>query len=473
MTLSDPIFQHFSNHLVELYNDPTEIPNEILINKLEDKIRYDQSIQGDLSILDQLAPRILQIIESNETTSRTKKYAIKFLDILLPYYSFNQILSTFSENLLAKAFSGNDYLKKVLAKVLERGDANVIAHGPLFLCLFRAFANPYTQIPTVNAVQRAILKLTRESDEIRQMYLNNSELTHILDDMKSNKLVQSRAIDLIVEILPLIPTLPTSLYLVTEEELAVSDDLLFYRFTVGVWRSLLHQIDSNEILSFLKEKMRPQIDFCCRRFIGEKTLLDNDTFIDYEDFGVVFFLVTLSFAFTDYFEEYDQKYHIVKYAIETYNHYLKSLNFLMGVNMIYLKDSDELYDNLRLSNATTTLFCRFLEAKPIFRKQITVDRFPPSSFDKLIFGDVLQIFGTLVRDDSTIKMLLHHWNNIFDRILNAHVVDTNVSNELQGYLWELYSSEVPSDETKKKVYEKIMDLKNNTSIVEDPLTERI
>lgn len=477
MTIADPIIQRFSNHLLELYDDPYKEPDEILLNEFEDKIRYDDIVKEDTSMLGQLAPLILQIINSNDTTAITKNYAIKFLDILLPHYSFNQIITIFSPDLLLKAFQGNDNLKRVIAKILQRTDSSKIVNAPLFLCLFKTFANPETSLSTVNEVQKAIVSVTLESDQIRQMYLNNIDIVHLLNGMKHDKIVQSRVIDLVCQVLIVVPLLPTSIYLVSEEELARSNDLLFYRFCVGTWQTLLNQVHYDDSLLFLKEKMKPQIDFCCRKFVGEKTLIDDkEIFFDYDDFGTVYFLITVSFVFPDYFRDYNSKYNIIKYASETYRQYSKSLTFLSGVNTVFMRDSEELFENLKLSNATVKLFCRLLNDRTILNERLTVDKFPPTIFDKLVFDDIFEIFGTLCDDNLLIKKLITDWSNIVKRVISFNIVNNVilVSDSLKVYLEKILKSGVSLGELEEPVREKLKKIKGVFTItVEEPLTENM
>lgn len=475
MTIADPVVQQFAEHLNELYDDPYVEPDNLLINELEDKIRYENLVQHDSSILVQLAPTLLRIINSNNTTGITKNYAIKFLDILLPHYSFNQILSVFSEDLLVKAFQGNDNLKRVIAKTLIKADPAKVSHGPLFLCLFKTFANPSTELSTINEVQKAIVALTLESDEIRQMYLNNTEIVQILEEMKHNKVVQSRVIDLVCDILIVIPQLPTSIYLVGEEELARSNDLLFYRFCVGTWRTLLHQIHQDDSLLFLKEKLRPQIDFGSRRFVGAQTLLDDkDIFVDYDDFGIVYFLVTLSFVFPDFFKEFDERYHLVDFAVETYRHYLKSVNFLASLNTIFLRNNEGLYRNFKLCNNSVKLFCHLLNDKIILEQKLTLHEFPPSIFDKLVFDDLFTIFGTLCDSEWKIEKMVNDWSNIIEKVIDVDIVnDVNInSHHLESFLKAIAKSGIPLGRLEYPIDEKLEKLKKQTGVsVEEPLTE--
>lgn len=477
MTIADPIVQQFAEHLTDLYNDPYLEPDNVLINELEDKVRYENLVQNDSSILLQISPTVLKIINSNDTTKITKDYAIKFLAIVLPHYSFDQILSIFGEDLLVKAFQGNDNLKKVIAKALERADPALISQGPLFLCLFKTFADPSTEISTVNEVQKAIVSLTLSSDEIRQMYLNNAEIVQILSDMKHHKIVQSRVIDLVCDVLVVIPQLPTSIYLVDEEELARSNDLLFYRFCVGTWRTLLHQIHQDDSLLFLKEKMRPQIDFCSRKFVGAKTLLDDkEIFVDYDDFGTVYFLVTLSFVFPDYFKEFDQKYNLIDYAVGNYRHYLKSINFLASLNTIFLRDNDKLFENFKLSNTTVKLFCHLLVDKTILDYKLTLNRFPASIFDKLAFDDLFEIFGVLCGSDWKIEKMVKDWSNIILRIVDAEIVnDVSVDlSNLEILLKTIANSGIPLGDLKKPIEERLEKFRRPyVALVGEPLTENM
>lgn len=475
MTIADPIIQQFSNHLSEIYNDPYVEPNEILLNELEDKLRYEKIVQNDSSILCQLAPLVLQIINSNETTAETKNYAIKFLDILLPHYSLGQVVSIFNPDLLLRAFQGKDNLKSVIAKLLQRQGASKLVNASMFLCLFKTFANPSTQISTVNEVQKAIVSITLESDEIRQMYLNNADIVDLLNNMKHDRLVQTRVIDLVCQVLIVIPQLPTSVYLVSEEELARSNDILFYRFCVGSWRTLLHQIHYDDSLIFLKEKIKPQLDFCCRKFVGKETLLDDkEIFVDYDDFGTVYVIITLSFVFPDYFREFDNKYNIIDYASQTYHRYTKSLTLLSGVNTIFLRTNETLFENFKLSNATVKLFCRLLNDKLILEQKLTIDKFPFTIFDKLTFDNLFEIFGTLCSNEATIRKMITDWNNIIIRVIGTNIINNTVatSSSLRLFLENILNSGVELGELEEPIKEKLEKIKGGFTIaVEEPLTE--
>jgi hypothetical protein len=477
MTIADPVIQKFSHHLIQLYNDPYEEPDKKLLADVEDLLRYGNIIKQDSSILGQFAPIVLQIINSNNTTSATKKYVIRFLEIVLPYYSFTEVSNIFNEELMVKVFQGPDYLKKVLAKVIEKANPSKIVHGPLFHELFKTFANSNTEISTANAVEKAIVTLTLKSDEIRQKYLSDPDICNILDDMKHDTVVQSRAIDLICEILPVIPSLPTSVYLVSEEELALSNDLLFYRFCVGSWRSLLHLIDQNESLNFLKKKMEPQFDFCARKFVGKPTLLDDkDIFIDYDDFGTVYLLVTVSFVIPAYFKTLDDKYSLIDYAIETYSHYNKSKVLLSSVNTIFLRERNTLFENFKLSNAYVELFCHLLDDHIILQQKLTAEHFPSSIFERLVFDDLFAIFGTLCETREKITKMVESWPYVISKVISSNITNDVIikSHSLEIYLKSILSSSVPLGNLESPIEEKLKNLQGHINItVEEPLTESL
>lgn len=475
MTLPDPLIQKFFDHLSEIYSNPYVTPDETLLNEVEDKLRYDNILQQDNSLLIQMAPTVLKIINSNETTGLAKNYAIKFLDVILPYYSINSILTVFNEALLVKAFTGSDYLKCVIAKLLERVDPSRLKNDVLFLCLFKCFANPDTDISTVSAVQKAIISMTLKSDNIRQKYLNDYEIVNVLNDMKSDNIVKSRVVDLVCEILPVIPNLPASIYLGTEEELAKSNDTLFYSFCLGTWTTLLHLVEQDDSLLFLKKKMYPQYDFCCRRLTNKETLLDGkECFIEYDDFGSVYFIVTLSFVFPDVFKEFDEKYQVIDYTIGTYKQYHKSKNFLESVNSIFLRNKNQLFDNFNLTNRYVNLFVHFLKDKTILEKQITNEKFPQSIFNNLVFDGILEIFVTMCESHDRISKLINDWPLLLTKVLNAKINNNLLvsTGDLEIYLELILRSGLDLGNLKKQIQDRIDGLQGKTqSVVSDPLTE--
>jgi hypothetical protein len=478
MTIADPIIQKFIDHLNDLYGDVYLSPDTVLLSKVEDALRYDDNVRSDSSILIATAPVILQIINSNNTTARTKKYAIQFLGILLPYFSFQQVSSIFNEDLMIEAFNGNDYLKCVLAKVLERADPEAIVHGPLLKCLFETLADSKTDVATVNAVQKAIIKLATDSDSIKEKILHDRAIGEIMESMKHDELIQSRLADLICELLPEIPQIPTSLYLVTEKELADSADILFYGFTINIWRVLLYQLHNYDNLSFLKEAMKPQLDFCCRRLVGERTLLDDiETFSNCNDYGLEFLVVTISFVSLETFQAFDKKYNIVDYCMSNYQTKRQCNRFLGGVNTVLLRDNSlKIYQDFKLSHEHVELFCHLASDPVILKKNMILERFPQTLFTRLVFEDIFQIFVTLCNNPAAIEKMVSDWPFIITKVISADIVNDTViqSYNLEEGLHKLIKSGVELGNLYTPVTERYQNLKNTlTASVHDPLTETL
>lgn len=477
MTFPDPVVQEFRLHLDSLYADSTITPDEELLIRFEDKIRYDAALHNEVQILYHLAPIILQIINSNETTGECKEYVISLLDILLPYYTFKQVTSIFNQELLLKAIH-DKRLKLIIIKLLIRGDVEFLRDGQLFKCLFNILADPNEPIAIVNLTERAIVAIVMKSDIFRLKLLNDYEITNIMNDMKHNKIVQSRLIDLICEVLPVVPTLDTSKYLIGEEEISLSNDLLFYRFSVDTWKRLLLLLKDNEDLGFLKNKMEPQLDFCSRLFVGENTLLDgNDVFIDYEDFGTVQCLTRLSYVVPELFAQFDSKYHLIDYAMDKYCVYEKAVFFLTGVNTIFLREKNaDFFEKFKLSHRTIDLFCHLILDTFIASHYFDKSELQKIGFDKLIFDDLLQIFSILSSSDILISKMVNDCPYIITKVIN-----TNINNEvfvktqlIESSLNAIVASNVPLGNLQTPIEEKIKDLRGQVYItVEEPLTEHI
>lgn len=477
MTIADPVLQRFYTNLMQICNDPSQEPDHNVLVKIDRMLKYDDIVKDDSSILGQFAPIVLEIINSNQTTGVAKSFAISFLDMILPHYSYNEISTIFSVELMVKAFQGSDYLKTVLAKVLQRADASKISHTPLFYELFKTYAKRNCSVSTTDSMHKAIVALTLKSDEIRQKYLNDIDIVNILEEMKNDTLIQSRLIDLMCDILPVIPSLPTSLYLVSEEELAFSNDLLFYRYCVGTWRTLLHLIDEDDGLSFLKDKMKPQIDFCARKYVGEPTLLDDkEIYIDYDDFGIVYVLITASFVFPDYFKELNDKYKIISFSTETYPKYLKSNRFLIGVNTIFLRNDNSFFENFKLTHPNLEIFCHLLEDHWILEHQLTPEKYSKDVFNKISFEDLFEIFTTLSESNDKLSKMVNDWPYIITRVINTVIRNEIMfsSHTLETYLLSIVKSGVPLGNLENPIKEKMRQLEQHIdATVEEPVTETL
>lgn len=474
MTISDPIIQTFDNHLDELFMDPYLEPNYRLIEDLEDKLRYEKQITQDPSLLQKLAPAILRIINSDQTTSETKRYATRILDIVLPYYTFSQIAEIFNEDLMLRAFQGKDYLKCVLAKVIQKAEPSKIVYGPLFLQLFKTFAEPNLDIATVDAVQKAIVALTLKSDEIRQKFLNDPQIAEILNQMKDDTVIRAREMDLICEVLHVIPTFSDSFYLVSEEDIAKSGDILFYQFCLTTWVKLLCLVYEYDNVGFLTEKLKPQFDFCCRVFTHRETLLANEEFLDFEELGTTELMISYSYIAPSVFKELEEKYHMVDHAIKTYQKDPKSLTFISKVNTLFLRDKYELYAKFSMSHPFIELFCSLVEDTYIFRDRLIPTYFPNKGFQNLVFEDIFRLFKTLSLTPERIEKMVTIWPLIIEKVINSDInnsilVDTY---DLELHLRSLLSCGVPLGNLEDSVREKLHVLKGKVlPSVEEPLTE--
>lgn len=451
---------------MKLYNDPYLKPNETLLSKITDLIKYDAIVSEDNSILMQMAPIILQIINSNETTCITKNYAIEFLDAILPYYTFSQITKVFNEDLLARALDGNDNLQRVVAKILEKADVSKLCHGSLFLKLFEIFADPNTELATACALEKTIIAWTLKSDEIRQKYLNDPNIEGILNDMGNNKIVQSRCISLMIDILPVVPALPSSRYLITENELAKRNDFGLYLFCISSWQNLLQAINANDNLRFLQHEIEPEMEFCSKKFVGLKTL------IEFDDISSVNVLVTLSTEFPEYFKILDKKYNLVDYACTTYTKYEKSLLFLRSLDLKYTESHEALYTNFTISERYVDLFCYYLSDDDIVKNKLTIERFPQSKFDKLTFDNLFKILERLTTSNVKIEILLDRWPNILTRVLGRENLNNYYRIQLLDVLNMILNSTVPLGKYEDPILQKIEQLRGSVSAA-NPLTESL
>lgn len=478
MTIADPIIQQFLDHLQALSNDIYLSPDYSILDELRDALRYDENVRTDISILNITAPTILRVINSDDTTAITKKYAIEFLDIVLPYFSFDQVSNIFNEDLMVRAFHGNGYLKTVLCKVIGRADARSVENGRLLLCLFEALADSKADLSTVAAAQGAIEKLVSQSRHLQEMILHDESIVNTMKSMKADRLTETRLIDLVCELLPIVPQIPTSFYLIGKRELAESKDILFFGFTLDIWRVLLYLSNDYEALSFLSEEMKPQLDFCCRRLVGETTLIDDiEEFSELNDCGIEFLVATISFTSLGIFKQLDEKYNIIDYCVNHYKTNKQCNRFLTRANSFFLrKDSLTLYENFKLSHDHVDLFCHLLSDQVILKKYMTLENFPQSLFVNLNFEDLFQIFITLSGNNLTIEKMVSNWPIIITKVISAEIINDTVAqtNTLEKCLNEILKSGVDLGNLYSPISEKHESLKNEITVfAHDPLTETL
>lgn len=443
MTVSDSRIQLMQQHLNALFDDPTLEPSDELLRDFEDTLR---TVHIDPSILVQTLPIILKTIQSHETTRSTKLFSIKVLSVLLPYFTISQIKTIIDDDLMYRAFSGPQALQKVIADLIARAgkgevDTNLVHN------LFESL-KLVNDVGVVNSIEKAIVQLVKVNDI-------NEELFQIdISDFYDDTLLYSRLISVSTQLLPFVPNLPDSWYMVSEEQLLKYDDVLFFQYVLGSIQTLISYMGEIDI----NQNIEKQVDWIASMFTEK-----NSKFEEMEgfcEFQIVDVLTTLASSSEEMFNKFDKKYKIVEYASLLQNE--KSFYFMATIKPRYLKNIDF---RVPLGHKTIDIFCNLISDDDIASK---VD-FDEVAIKGLTFEEIYKIFLTLCKSKTKMKIMVQRCPILIEKMVNSHITNNEMFeiDQIEQLLFELSRSGIDLGELRTSIDKKL----NGEVSVMGPLTQ--
>lgn len=407
MTALEPIFASLVAHLQKMLHSPYEEPNDALLDEIRFNLTSKSHHLHDLTLLKGIGEPILQIVHSNETTMVQKAAAVDILVVLLPLYSFEDVVLTFGESPVVDAIlMGRQHdLQKVVVKLLTRvQNPDKVLSNTVIESVFAAISDPMVYYGVFDELHRAVVHLAKHSANFREQLMSNPTVKDDLLRMKQDGILQSRLTDLAIDLLPYVPHLDRSLYLISEEELLSSKDPLLFAFTIQAYFKLLEHQSESGTLGYLEDEMDEQFDYCSKLFVDDQygEYIKSGTNADYPEV-----LGQLSRTFPRKFSEMDTKHHIIDAALAHPNA-KQSLRFLSKLDPMCLYDRENFFYEFNLNSDTVGVFYNLVNCEKVFFNRLDQAHFPLTRIN-LEFTKLLWLVELLIQRKYVLERLTKEW----------------------------------------------------------------
>lgn len=472
MTELEPIFTSLASHLHLLLLDPNMEPNGALLDEIWHNLASKQSNSThDLTLLKTLGEPILQIIHSNDTTMLQKAAVVEVLVHLLPLYTFEDVINTFGEPPITDAIlMGRQHdLQKAVVKLLFRiNDTDKPLSTTIIEALFTAVSDPQVYYGVFDELHRVVVHLTKTSAKFRDQLVSNKKINDNLLRMKQDGILQSRLTDLAIDLLPYLPNLNKSLYLISERDLLISNDPLLFAFTIQAYLKLLdHQFHFGS-LQFLENEMDEQFNYCAKLFVDPQfgEYIKSETNAEYPEL-----LGQLSKTFPNKYNELNEKYNILNYALEHIKS-KSSITFLSAVDPMNLYVYDDFFYDLTLNSDTLPVFYNLVGNERIFHDKLDLEHFPLKKIN-LTFTKLLWFVELLIQYKYVLKRLTKEWSPLAMSIIKPKnpIADYDLQQQRKNIIEAILNSGYElSPELLKDLEEQVELARKGVSVME-PLTE--
>lgn len=412
MTTTDPVFDVFVAHLQQLLVSVDEEPDEMLLKKVELELRGS----NDATLLSKLGMPVLAIIQSDNTTAEAKEYAINTLDILLSVNKYEAIVNLFGVDLLKFGLlSGRTTLQKVCARLIMKisnPDNTATLPADLILSLFTVLSSPASSIGASMAIEESIVELCRKSDRMRLMIIDG-DIYDILKRMRLDEVLEPRLSDLCLNLLPIIPRLPSNLYLFSEREVFDLEDLGLLKSVLFSYARILKEQEENGGLDFLETTMYDQF-VQCAKLISDPELSSRMSAEFISSHAIT--LAQLSRTFPSTFKKIDKDYHIVDKCLEKPKSFI-SMEFLEAVDPLMLIDKEPIILDLR-RDGVVELMRSLASCELYFNDRMGEDVLPASKLVSIEGSILIRFIYGLHKLEWIQKRLVNEWKPILQRIAN-------------------------------------------------------
>lgn len=471
MTELEPIFISLVSHLHSILSDPYLQPNDTLFDEIRLNLVSKPANTHDLTLLKTLGEPILQIIHSNDTTMQQKAAAVEVLVQLLPLYTFEDVLNTFGEPPIIDAIlKGRQHdLQKAVVKLLTKVDnPDASISNGIIEALFVAVSDPMVYYGVFDELHKVVIRLAKYSANFREELVTNQRINDNLLKMKQDGILQSRLTDLAIDLIPYVPDLDKSLYLISERELLSSNDPLLFAFTIQAYFKLLeHQFQFGS-LQFLENEMDEQFNYCSKLFVDPEfgEYIKTETNADYPEL-----LGQLSKTFPKKYAEVDVKYHILDYALDHIKS-KSSIRFLSTVDPMNLYDKDDFFYNLNLNSDTLPVFYNLVSNEKVFTDKLDLEHFPISKIN-LTFTKLVWLVELMIQYKYILKRLTNEWSTLAMTIIKPinPIADYDLQQQRKNIIEAILNSGFELSPDLLKNLEEQVELVRKGVYVMEPLTE--
>lgn len=413
-------------------------------------------------IINRLGGIILDIVKSDFTTAEAKNESIKLFDIILSQYTFEEVLNTFNMSLLIEGLqSEKPELKILVTHVLQRADpADLVANTSVILDLVDILKDPSSPVSVVNAVDKCLVQLATRGKLVRRRIIS-AEVIKSFRYMKQNSQVAPRLFDVILDLLPLVPTIPNDLYLVSESDFVQDNDILLDSYLISFYGNLLQRAVTDYRLSFIIDKLDEQILYISKVYIAPefKKELKSDYNIE-----SVRFLALLSQVNPEKFSQVDSTLHILDYATSTLPKEA-SKYFLSKINPRFLQQRKQFIDSFTLGADNFTIFCN-MASDPDLLKESKVTS---AQIINLDVSDFLEVMSALASTKFGIQKLVADWSSLINKVLEiTNVTNPDIWNAKIHILGALYDARNYLGIWSPKIVEEYSLMKNGKPLTAQP-----
>lgn len=253
--------------------------------------------------------------------------------------------------------------------------------------------------------------------------------------MKSDSNVAPRLYDIVLKLLPVIPSMPEDLYLITTQAITSSDDVLLDSFTISFYTNLLTQIGENVGLLPILDRLEEQISYISQIFCDPmfKPEIGGGDYLD-----AALFLCQLSFLSLKKFGRADSSHHILDHATSNYLTHKNCRCLLSNVNPSVLRSHKHFIKDFKLDGITVPIYCNMMQDK-----QLLLEELPITTTDilKLNVSDFLQIMSSLIQTEHGLHKLVKEWPLLMTNLLDINdVLDSNIWNDKLNVIEKLYKN---------------------------------
>lgn len=304
-----------------------------LINNLTLKLSLDKSYYHDkddkfsIGVVAYLLPAINGVLRYfNLSTTPEASATLELLSQLMEPLSFENILSLINIDLIIEALkTPTPALPVAFLKLLEKAHpSDMLANTPIIKAIVELIADKYTNIPVVNAAEKAISVIS-SGELVRRRLLSDSVLKILMKMKDSNDTtLLFRLLDLIEPLIIAAPNeIPESLYHIDPEIIVKNHDVILTLRLIQFYTSLtklsilkMAELKGDEACAFnyplLLTTITPQLEAIFKLYSTKNINRDISSFLA-NDIALLFKTLSRSpYTETSIFEKFDEKYHVVK-----------------------------------------------------------------------------------------------------------------------------------------------------------------